>query len=171
MTRKENEMILQNDRSVLAEAFRILYTNLQYLIVNTAEKERGNTIFVTSTVKGEGKTLVSFNLALTLANTERKCSSLGPTFEILNYKDLKKMPGFIMELVITWRMMILSLEILFVNPNIMKILICSLQETFHLIHQNYGEDPRPVRCLRNSKRCMIISLLILLLHWWLQIPS
>lgn len=77
VARKENEMITQNDRSVLAEAFRILHTNLQYLIVNSAEKERGNTIFVTSTVKGEGKTLVSFNLALTLANTHKKVLIVG----------------------------------------------------------------------------------------------
>jgi len=77
VTGKENEMILTNDRSVLAEAFRILHTNLQYLIVNTAEKVKGNTIFVTSTVKGEGKTLVSYNLALTLANTSKKVLIVG----------------------------------------------------------------------------------------------
>lgn len=75
--RKNSEMIIQNDRSVLAESFRILHTNLQYLIVNSAEKARGNTIFVTSTVKGEGKTLVSFNLALTLANTGKKVLIIG----------------------------------------------------------------------------------------------
>ena len=74
---KENEMIMNNDRSVMAEAFRILHTNLQYLIVNTAEKKEGNTIFVTSTVKGEGKTLVSYNLALTLANTSKKVLVIG----------------------------------------------------------------------------------------------
>ncbi len=77
VSRKESEMIIQNDRSVLAESFRILHTNLQYLIINTAEKVRGNTIFVTSTVKGEGKTLVSFNLALTLANTGKKVLIIG----------------------------------------------------------------------------------------------
>ena len=75
--KKQNEMIVKNDRSILAEAFRILHTNLQYLIVNTAEKETGNTIFVTSTVKGEGKTLVSFNLAVTLANTNKKVIIVG----------------------------------------------------------------------------------------------
>ena len=77
VARKENEMIMNNDRSVMAEAFRILHTNLQYLIVNTAEKERGHTIFVTSTVKGEGKTLVSYNMALTLANTGKKVLIVG----------------------------------------------------------------------------------------------
>ncbi|TBW30131.1 tyrosine-protein kinase family protein [Gramella sp. KN1008] len=76
--KKDGEMILKNDRSVMAEAFRILHTNLQYLIVNTAEKEqRGNTLFVTSTVKGEGKTLVSFNLAATLANAGKKVLLVG----------------------------------------------------------------------------------------------
>ncbi|GGW83461.1 GumC family protein [Salegentibacter mishustinae] len=75
--KKNNEMVLKNDRSVLAEAFRILHTNLQYLIVNTADKDTGNTIFVTSTVKGEGKTLVSFNLAATLANTNKKVLIVG----------------------------------------------------------------------------------------------
>lgn len=71
---KESEMIMKNDRSILAEAFRILHTNLQYLIITKADKDRGNTIFVTSTIKGEGKTLVSFNLAATLANTGKKSS-------------------------------------------------------------------------------------------------
>ena len=75
--RKDSEMILKNDRSVLAESFRILHTNLQYLIVNTADKVRGNTIFITSTVKGEGKTLVSYNLAITLANTNKKVLLVG----------------------------------------------------------------------------------------------
>ena len=75
--KKNSEMVLKNDRSVLAEAFRILHTNLQYLIVNTADKDTGNTIFVTSTVKGEGKTLVSFNLAATLANTNKKVLIVG----------------------------------------------------------------------------------------------
>ncbi|OEY71869.1 GumC family protein [Salegentibacter salarius] len=75
--KKNSEMVLKNDRSILAEAFRILHTNLQYLLVNSTEKEGGNTIFVTSTVKGEGKTLVSFNLAVTLANTNKKVLIVG----------------------------------------------------------------------------------------------
>ena len=75
--KKDSEMVLKNDRSVLAESFRILHTNLQYLITNTSDKKRGNTIFVTSTVKGEGKTLVSFNLAVTLSNTNKKVLLVG----------------------------------------------------------------------------------------------
>src|SRR5690606_34980464 len=66
--RNQKELIEENDRSVLAESFRILHTNLQYLLVNAGKKPGGNTIFVTSTIKGEGKTFTAFNLAVTLAN-------------------------------------------------------------------------------------------------------
>ena len=67
----------QNDRSILAEAFRILHTNLQYLLVNSGDKKTGVKIFVTSTVKGEGKTFTAFNLAMTLANTGKKVVVVG----------------------------------------------------------------------------------------------
>jgi len=77
INKKEDELIKKNDRSVLAESFRITHTNLQYLMINAAEKEGGNNIFVTSTVKGEGKTFVSFNLALTLANSGKKVLLVG----------------------------------------------------------------------------------------------
>lgn len=72
--------IEKNDRSILAEAFRILRTNLEYLFIgDVGENEQGSgkTIFVTSTVKGEGKTLVSYNLALTLANSGAKVVLVG----------------------------------------------------------------------------------------------
>ncbi len=88
--RKDSEMILKNDRSVLAESFRILHTNLQYLIVNTADKVRGNTIFITSTVKGEGKTLVSYNLAITLANTNKKVLLVGADLRNPQFQRFEK---------------------------------------------------------------------------------
>ncbi|NNM22732.1 MAG: polysaccharide biosynthesis tyrosine autokinase [Flavobacteriaceae bacterium] len=74
----EEELIRANDRSILSESFRILRTNLQYLFINklnTAHK--ANTVFVTSTIKGEGKTFVAFNLALTLALTGKKVALVG----------------------------------------------------------------------------------------------
>lgn len=75
--RKESDLITNNDRSVLAESFRILHTNLQYLLINAGDKFEGNTIFVTSTVKGEGKTFVAFNTALTLAHSGKKVLLVG----------------------------------------------------------------------------------------------
>ncbi|MAP55571.1 polysaccharide biosynthesis tyrosine autokinase [Altibacter sp.] len=78
LKKSDDELIQHNDRSILAESFRILRTNLQYLFVS---KEKGTaetkTVFVTSTIKGEGKTFVAFNLALTLALTGKKVVLLG----------------------------------------------------------------------------------------------
>lgn len=75
--KKDEELIIKNDRSVLSEAFRILHTNLQYLLVNAGESAGANVLFVTSTVKGEGKTFTAFNLALTLANSGKKVLIMG----------------------------------------------------------------------------------------------
>lgn len=78
LSKKDEELVTDNDHSVLAESFRILRTNLQYLMLNKMEeKEGGRTIFVTSTVKGEGKTFVSANLAITLANSGAKVILVG----------------------------------------------------------------------------------------------
>lgn len=72
----ENEIIQVNDRSPLAESFRILRTNLAYL-VQSRNKEKAEVIFVTSTIKGEGKTFVSYNLARTLASTSKRVLLIG----------------------------------------------------------------------------------------------
>lgn len=76
VSRDENEIIQENDRSPLAESFRILRTNLAYL-VQSKNKDRGEVIFVTSTIKGEGKTFVSYNLARTLSSTNKKVLLIG----------------------------------------------------------------------------------------------
>ncbi|WP_282018298.1 GumC family protein [Salegentibacter mishustinae] len=73
---EQNERIELNDRTPLAESFRILRTNLAYLFQNK-DKDRGEIIFVTSTIKGEGKTFVSYNMARTLASTGKKVLLIG----------------------------------------------------------------------------------------------
>ncbi len=73
---KEDDVIAINDRSVLSEAFRILRTNLSYFTQNN-DKNRANVTFVTSTIKGEGKTFVAYNLALTLASTGKSVVLIG----------------------------------------------------------------------------------------------
>ena len=77
MAKNQKEIIESNDRSVLAESFRILHTNLQYLLVNAGKTPGGNIVFVTSTIKGEGKTFVAYNLALTLASANKKTLIVG----------------------------------------------------------------------------------------------
>lgn len=70
----EQEIVQVNDLSALAEAFRILITNINFML---PKGKKGNVIFVTSTVKGEGKTFTSVNLALTLATPRKKVIIIG----------------------------------------------------------------------------------------------
>lgn len=68
------DIVQVNDLSPMAEAFRILITNMNFLL---PKKEKGKVVFVTSSVKGEGKTFVSVNLALTLATPNKKVIIIG----------------------------------------------------------------------------------------------
>ena len=68
------DIVELNDLSPMAEAFRILITNLNFIL---PKKEKGKIVFVTSSVKGEGKTFTSVNLALTLATPSKKVLIIG----------------------------------------------------------------------------------------------
>lgn len=68
-----DELIKVNDLSPMAEAFRILITNMNFIL----PKKKGKVVFVTSSVKGEGKTFISVNLALTLASPSKKTIIIG----------------------------------------------------------------------------------------------
>ncbi|NRA93067.1 MAG: polysaccharide biosynthesis tyrosine autokinase, partial [Psychroserpens sp.] len=65
-----------NDRTVLAESFRILSSNVNYLLP-VAEDKKGRVIFCTSTIKGEGKTFISINLSLALSSMNKKVLLIG----------------------------------------------------------------------------------------------
>ncbi|MCJ7932997.1 MAG: polysaccharide biosynthesis tyrosine autokinase [Chryseobacterium sp.] len=75
LTLKENNLIQHNDISPLAESFRILATNVNMLL--PASKEKDKIILVTSSVKGEGKTFISINLALSIAKPGKKVLVIG----------------------------------------------------------------------------------------------
>lgn len=70
----QGELLSLNDMSPMAEAFRILSTNMNFMLLKS---EKGKVIFVTSSVKGEGKTFVSVNLALVLASSSKKVVLIG----------------------------------------------------------------------------------------------
>lgn len=72
--RKKDEIIKQNDLSPMSETFRILATNLKFMLPDKTAAKR---IFVTSTVKGEGKTFVSLNLGITLASSKKRVLIIG----------------------------------------------------------------------------------------------
>lgn len=75
LSQDSHKLIKPNDRSVLAEAFRILRTNLKFLDAKAGISAK--VVFVTSTTKGEGKTFVSTNLANILASTNKKVLLIG----------------------------------------------------------------------------------------------
>jgi tyrosine-protein kinase Etk/Wzc len=93
-TSEEARALIQSEsRSSSAEAIRIVRTNLEFML-NQVPKGKAKTIFVTSTLPNEGKTLVSVNLATTFALSEKKVLLVGidirnPKFE--DYFDLPKM--------------------------------------------------------------------------------
>ncbi|WP_340077613.1 polysaccharide biosynthesis tyrosine autokinase [Leptobacterium sp. I13] len=87
-------IIQRYDRSILSESFRIMRSNLDYFI-RARNGEQNNIIYVTSTINGEGKTFVSMNLALTLANSDKKVLLIGadirnPKLHLFLKKSLKR---------------------------------------------------------------------------------
>lgn len=70
----DNKIIRFMDRSILSESFRILRNNINYINPQT---DKASILFVTSTIKGEGKTFVSLNLAITLSTLGKKVILLG----------------------------------------------------------------------------------------------
>ncbi|MBW8362833.1 MAG: polysaccharide biosynthesis tyrosine autokinase [Kaistella sp.] len=72
--RGKSELVEINDLSPMAEAFRIIITNMNFML---PKKDTGKVVFVSSSVKGEGKTFVSVNLALTLATIKNKVLIIG----------------------------------------------------------------------------------------------
>lgn len=65
----KSEIIVENDpKSNVAEALRIVRTNLQFSSVD----EKRKTILITSSIPGEGKSFISANLAVTFAQNNYK---------------------------------------------------------------------------------------------------
>lgn len=64
------------DRTVQAEAFRILSSNVNFILPKDATG-KGKVIFVTSTIKGEGKTYAGINLSLALSSINKKVLLMG----------------------------------------------------------------------------------------------
>ena len=74
---KETPRLIQkHDRSELAEAFRVVRTNLNY-IKRRKPEEPGQVIMVTSSTKSEGKTFTSLNTALSFASSGFKVLLVG----------------------------------------------------------------------------------------------
>ena len=57
-----------SSRSIISESIRILLSNLRFTSFRDSENKKCQTIIFTSSIKGEGKTIVSVNTALNLAS-------------------------------------------------------------------------------------------------------
>lgn len=89
---QSNKTILSsNERSPLAESFRVLVSNLKFYKSNT--KKSGEVIIITSTIKGEGKTFTAVNTAYILSSLNKKVLLIGADLhnpQIHSYLDVEK---------------------------------------------------------------------------------
>ena len=86
----EDTIVHLNDRSSLAEAFRILRTNMNFMF-GADKKEASKVVFVTSTISGEGKSFVTTNLAQILSMSGKKVVLIGADIrspKVLDYLGL-----------------------------------------------------------------------------------
>ena len=75
-TTKNNLAVFLKTKSAVAESFRALRSNIQFLFVRNANS-KNKTILVTSSVSGEGKTFVSINMATVFALGGKKTILVG----------------------------------------------------------------------------------------------
>src|SRR5699024_6054756 len=75
-SKESNNLVEKNDLGILAESFRVLRTNLQFAGI-LGEHQKGKAILVTSSIKGEGKTMIAVNLAMTMAHAGNKVLLIG----------------------------------------------------------------------------------------------
>lgn len=99
-----DKVIVKNDtRTSVAEGFRLLRTNLNFLLPKNDKSKEGKVIFVTSTISGEGKSFVSLNLASTIALTNKKVLLIGLDLrapkitEYLEIEDQKGLTNYILD--------------------------------------------------------------------------
>lgn len=89
----EEIVVFKESKTVIAEQFRALRTNMQFLLADEEEK----IILLTSSMSGEGKSFVALNLAVTLALSGEKVALLELDLrkpKISEALDLKNNKGF-----------------------------------------------------------------------------
>ncbi|WP_291962579.1 GumC family protein [Maribacter sp.] len=89
---KQDFSTYESSTSPAVELFRLLTFNLDYL----KKKDKNQTILVTSTIKGEGKTFIASNLAVTMASNGHKVALLAFDLrepQLMNDFNLPNSPG------------------------------------------------------------------------------
>jgi tyrosine-protein kinase Etk/Wzc len=87
-----NEIIQSSSRTSSAEAIRIVRTNLEF-ILNAVDTNTARTIFITSTLSGEGKTFIAVNLAATMALSGKRVLLIGLDIRNPKLDEYVKLPS------------------------------------------------------------------------------
>ncbi|WP_304137304.1 GumC family protein [Mesonia mobilis] len=101
LSNSQSKMLKRNDQSALAEAFRIFRTNLLHQLKFSKNQDPATVdskvIYVTSSIKGEGKTFTANNLARVIASSNKKVLLIGADLrnpQIHMYYDFdRNLPG------------------------------------------------------------------------------
>ena len=108
-----------NDRSALAESFRILTTNMNFVLPS---KESGKAVFCTSTIKGEGKTFISLNFSLAMASLNKKVLLIGADLrnpQLHTYANINKnqtgLSNYLIDPTLDWKPM--TMKVFEKQPN------------------------------------------------------
>ena len=104
-----------NERSPLAESFRVFYSKLKFYGIN--DKKDGHIIMITSTIKGEGKTFCATNIAYTMSSLGKKVLLIGADLhnpQIHTYLNVEKnksgLVNFLVDNNHNWKKSILKSE-------------------------------------------------------------
>ena len=104
-----------NERSPLAESFRILSSNLNFIVPK--DINGGKVILSTSTIKGEGKTFTALNLSLTYSSLNKKVLLIGADLhnpQIHKYLNLDKsisgLTNYLIDNTFDWKSALLKLN-------------------------------------------------------------
>ncbi|MCK5029260.1 MAG: polysaccharide biosynthesis tyrosine autokinase [Bacteroidales bacterium] len=84
-----NVPVFMDPKSGLAESFRTLRTNLQYIL----REENQKVVMITSTISGEGKTFAAVNLATIMAMSEKKVLLIGLDLRKPNMHKIFEIPN------------------------------------------------------------------------------
>ena len=90
---KNQFAINRTSKTPISEAFRILKTNIDFLLTNSDSNDSGKIIFTTSSISGEGKTFMSSNIAKTLAISGKKVALIGTDFRFPKFHEILDLPN------------------------------------------------------------------------------
>lgn len=143
---KKKVIITDRDNSSIAEAFRLVRTNVNFMLTNA--KEDAKIIFVTSTLASEGKTFITINLALSMSLLDKKVLLIGADIrkpKIRSYLELKSHKG-------------LTNYLIDKNLNISDIILNHGESKYNIDIISSGEiPPNPSELLLNGRFENVLS--------------